>query len=942
MPTLFVSSPSWRSVMVQIQFGLVSRIEAAIKEWEVLFPGSMPREVDGEKELRALEQEIENEKAMRACDDARQAAAEVAGGKCGFESEVKEVHMSEKVILVKWAGREHPVRVPWGERHRLRRVPGGTLVNSPVDNKWGPVENVMEHLCPEGATVYDGPVAGFKPFWAERLKGLVVKAYVMPRVGRDGTLEVWKAAIEEIVRDSKTNAAWLRDGRVMVASGCGEGWLKPWDMEVEAGAKTDKRLVGVLGRLWRFQRSFGSLKLGFIKGKQELHDGLFYISERLARWVIESALLEAVRAREAAGGKGGEKELRKAKLEYRKVVAYVGRIKKGKCRLFNSRVLVPVGTPGCEEGGQIKGNCVVVKSLPGGVDILTHGSNVKTETRGFKEWVVGLDPRPPVKHVRTNLQVLLFLPGLVPVEQIQEVIKDEVRDTYLRVKSGEMVDGFEELLAMQEQDYYHDDWFREGEDLKTANLRDRWALFSMWKSGVDYRTSPNMVDKAFHGRMRTLCNRRTGRIRVKIPCATEEQVISLSSALVFEPGLKVKEGDLRRLGKWGLSVVGDETWERMIGNHGGCDLDDHFCLLARVVRGRKCWVVFRNPVGPCEYSVLGYVEGDEYPVTEYKGFQGTKKYEWPEADLGRMGEPMGDQVAGGKVRVIPIPEGGKEKGGKYTQDWVVKNLDRLLAGTNPGKFINAMLMMGMVCGDYLVENLVEVFGGVHQLEKVVDAATQGGCVEALEMISGAADVIIQAASKLSHQMGYYGVDPYFLEKRQIRFGPKDVLPREEKNWYSELFEFCEEEIKKAWAPEDKAKRLRAWAQEVHQMPEAVRGVVFHDEAEHRELRKVLQGTRARLAILNDELKERRKKEYVGLEEEMKLKEEIYLACFGQVGAERVARFAHLVHEVRTSKTKEISDALLFTKPFLSHYLEVLRNGKVTEEEEVNLDELFGM
>lgn len=867
------------------------------------------------------------------------------------------VHSSDWVTLVKVGGEEY--RLPWAERYRLLKLVGQKVrVNSPVTNEWGWLDDFIDHLCPRGEVVYSGGAAGFNPFFSDVVPGLTVRTFEPPVFGKGDDPRPWKAAVDEIVRAS--NGAIVHSGRVYVATSKLEGWLKPWPMEVEDGPKTAKRMVTMFTRLFRFQGRFApdQVKIGWIEGEEKPHDGLGYITEHRAKLLIIKGITRAQhklkgveqKIEEAVDQKVRRQhqllEVRQRLLkEYRKVLAAAKKARQH--RLFNGRILIPKGTPGCERGGQWKGNLAVVKSLPGGVDILTHKCNVKTETHGFEEWSLGIDPRPPIRHVRCNLQVLLFLPGLVTVEEIKDSISASVVDAYLSAKDGGLVERFEDLLEEQERAHNEgDDWLAEAEDLSTAIMRDRWALYSVWDSGIDYRTSPNLVEKGFRGRVRTLADRLGGRIRVKIPCATEEQVIGLSAAKVFEPTLEVPEGSLRRLPKWGLSVVGDETWLRMIDNHGGADLDDHFCLLARVVQGKKVWVVFRNPVGPGEYTVLDYLEGDEAPTTSYKTLQGEAKVSWPEADLSQLGEPVGDLIRGGKVRVLRLPEGEKGGGGSYTPESVSRNLDRLLAGTNPGKFINAVLLLGMVAPGRVMEELIDIFGGLYQLEKVVDACVQGGSVEALQVVNEAADLVVQAACKLSWQEGYSCVDRLFLQTRNMRFEEGEG-PRVGDTWFTEVFDHLDSKIQDAWDPREgpaKGKRLRSWAQQQHRMPEVLRtnACLPNDDDEDRELVGILRATRKAFADHNTELQERRKQGFVSFQDELVEKDRLVEACFAKVGPARVGKFAHVVHRERTFKTKEVSDALLFTKSFLRYYLLILQAGKENPLPELSQDGEAGL
>src|SRR5262249_34319301 len=134
------------------------------------------------------------------------------------------------------------------------------------------------------------------------------------------------------------------------------GWLGPWralGLDVRGGPKLAKRLK-TLTRGFVFERGFavGEITLKVLDGgehptrldaakldadaRRMLLDGAFLISRSLAEKVIDSVAAEHTPRWEEQRARGRA------------------------THLFNARVLVPKGTPGCEEGGLLKGNAVVV------------------------------------------------------------------------------------------------------------------------------------------------------------------------------------------------------------------------------------------------------------------------------------------------------------------------------------------------------------------------------------------------------------------------------------------------------------------------------------------------------------------------------------------------------------------------------------------------------
>jgi hypothetical protein len=519
----------------------------------------------------------------------------------------------------------------------------------------------MEVLAPEGNVIYgtrrDGSrvlTGGYRPLFSEHLgDSFRVGRVKFPKLlrGQDDP-RVLAEALKEYVDNPKIALAYAEPTGLVLVEAPG-GWLGPWKelgLEVENGPKVGKRLK-TLTRGFVFERGFhlGEVALKVLsddehptrlrglsaEARKKLLDGAFLISRSLADRVIESVGPEHTARWERQRARGRS------------------------TRLHNARVLVPKGTPGCPEGGLLKGNAIVVddQDMPSGASIVTHPCNLKPELRGWKEWRVALEPQPPLDTARYNLQLGLSLPQLFPAEEVRAWVSQEVYRVEASIREGRLLDTFERLADRR----LHGDSGPDG--VTSTLLLTRWTALDFFASGHDFRHSPALTEGIYRAHTAALVATRRNHLGVPvphgvhppIPCAVTEQIVSESLALLCGLELDVRPGTIRRVKEYGFAVVSDADWLEMLPSHGGCDMDDHFVLAFRTVNGARRVIVLRNPSDVGEYSVFDHVPGDDYQAFTWRtpradgGFD-TQEVSFPEADLTGTPKRTSEALKDGTLR----------------------------------------------------------------------------------------------------------------------------------------------------------------------------------------------------------------------------------------------------------------------------------------------------
>jgi hypothetical protein len=794
-------------------------------------------------------------------------------------------------VLVNVTGPDGTVtQVQWARRRQVGRMEGVAEIPGLMTPR--PVAVAMKLLCPEGAVIYgtrrDGSTVktgGYRPLFSDVLNGIRVGRVKFPRLlqGLDDPV-VLTEALKEYVDNPKIALAYAEPTGLVLVEAPG-GWLGPWmalGLEVENGPKAAKRLK-TLSRPFIFEGGFavGEVAVKVLAdhehptrltsldaaGKEKLLDGAFLVARSLAERVIESV--------------GPEHTDR-----------WQDQRRRGRStRLHNARVLIPRGTPGCEEGGLFKGNAVVVddEDMPPGASIVTHPCNVKHELRGWSEWRVGLEPQPPLGHARYNLQLGLSLPQLFPAHEVRDWVTQEVYRVEASLREGKLLDTFEALSDRR----LHGDSGPDG--VTSTLLQTRWTALDFFAAGHDFRHSPALTEGIFRAHTAALVDAARGRVNPPIPCAVTEQVVSESLARLCGLEVDVEPGTIRRIRKYGFAVVSDADWLEMLPSHGGCDMDDHFILVFRTVAGRKNVIVLRNPSDVGEYSVFEFVPGDDYPTFTWRtrqpdGSFATQEIAFPEADLTGAPKRTSEAWQDRTLKVLGLPKGEATETGEFTRESVVADLERVLQGTNPGGYINAKLVLNSVLG-----RQVDVLPAT--LEDVIDACVQGGSVEAMHAVRRAAKTFLKAVcdsglpvdSLLWQTRG----DPTRVPSGGLYDGPLTLLVRH-----------AQAEVKKGLA------RVAKWAQAVHITPPALEQ---YRSGEYAAVRKVLKELRRRAFELCRQEQEGEPADW----------EAFHCEVLDAVTPERVGLFALVIHETPTTVGRKVTDGMLLNRETFPHYLNAL-------------------
>jgi hypothetical protein len=724
-------------------------------------------------------------------------------------------------------------RVPWAERRKVGRLEGVAEIPGRMAPR--PCPKAMEVLYPEGNAIYGVDrktgervkTGGYRPPFSEHLgDAFRVGRVKFPKLLR-GQDDPWvlAEALKEYVDNPKIALAYAEPtGLVLVEAplrtSCPKdrspgGWLGPWKelgLEVENGPKVSKRLK-TLTRGFVFERGFrvGELALKVLsdeehptrlpglsaEARKKLLDGAFLIARGLADQVIDSVGPEHTARWERQRARGRS------------------------TRLHNARVLVPRGTPSCPEGGLLKGNAVVVddQDMPPGASVVTHPCNLKPERRGWAEWRVALEPQPPLDQALYNLQLGLSLPQLFPAEEVRAWVSREVYRVEASIREGKLLDTFERLADRR----LHGDAGQDG--LTSTLLLTRWTALDFFASGHDFRHSPALTEGIYRAHTAALVDPARARVNPPIPCAVTEQAVSESLARLCGLELDVRPGTIRRVREYGFAVVSDADWLEMLPSHGGCDMDDHFVLAFRTVNGARKVIVLRNPSDVGEYSVFDHVPGDDFPTFTRRtpradgGFD-EQVLSFPEADLTGAPKRTSEALKDGSLKVLGLPAGEASEAGPYTRQAVVRDLERVLQGTNPGVYVNAKMVWNAVFGCQPAELPAT-------LEKVIDACVQGGSVEAMNAVRKAAkgflDAVCESGQPVDALLWQTRGDPDRVPSGGLCEGP-----------LTQLVKHAQAEVARGRV------RVAKWAQAIHVTPPALEQYRSGDYAQVRRILKDLR------------------------------------------------------------------------------------------------------
>ena len=478
------------------------------------------------------------------------------------------------------------------------------------------------------------------------------------------------------------------------------GWLaavKEKGATIKNKGKVVKR-VKVLDRLFRIHGDVDNLKVevGSDEKPQGWTDGLFY----MRTWVRDQLL--------DAAGIGEDHKFRKVEL-------------------WNARVMITLPEHGPV---QIKGNVLFTDHLPGDGDLWTHPDNMKTECGGNEEGkaLIGLEPMPAKDRVRTSIMSMVTMPPLF--QDVAQWAKEELERQEENLKNGKIEEDMEDLFDSVEQEWANHT--TNGDFTSKLYLR-RWQVplfyHTVKSKGYDpFKVSTYAMTELFDARARSMRSDLPPNnfydhwrmdITVRCPKASYVQIVSATAARlggydVDEVG-GVKDNELRRPKGWPFAVVSDRKWaEASLTNHGGPDFDDKFCLYYRMWNGKKTVFVMRFPCDRGEWDALSFHEGDHEPAAK----------DWPAVTFDRKQWPRMSDFKKGEIEIGETSEKLDVRNSVYDKDQAVKDLERFLAGGNPGGVINRRMVWASAHPD----------GGVLRyqrlsIEDTIDTCTQGGAMQ---------------------------------------------------------------------------------------------------------------------------------------------------------------------------------------------------------------------
>ncbi len=721
-----------------------------------------------------------------------------------------------------------------------------------------------EHLTP---SQHQG---GYTWMFEDSLPGMTVNHYNIPQLQDGEDSEVFMDAVKKVLSPENVNLATVDGNNLTIITSNEEGWLSPLQLKIKASDKTAKRLKS-LSHGYSITGRFKEVSLEIIEGSEKALDGIFFVS----RHFITACLRQT-----------------KKLLGQEKFDQMMKRVRGAK--IFSTRIL-------CAHGKFLKGHAIVVDGQD--FDIRTHACNLKKEVTDSPEWLIGMEPMKNKETTRTNIQYIINHNWLFPLESLKKWATTETRTIFCDITTGKVSKLTEKALEFIKE---------ESDDPDTWHEEVKWMLGQVHLAGGKFENSPFMSYETFNQLSQRMLSVLDGKINITIPCARHCQIISYSAAregniCITEPA----EGTIRFVKEFGVAVVSDTDWLKMIDNHGGCDQDDFFDLIYREINGQKKVVVLRCPNDFHEYTLLNPESEDECPISMYYDQNKTEKeFYWPTLTMKEFPLTMSQVLKTGKSK-IKLPK-SEQKEGDYTKESVIEDVQRAMKNPGPGSMVNAKIAYNLVFGQ-LPDHFLS-------MEDAIDSNVMSRSHEALELVN-------KIKEDLTKQIKTQPMDE-FLNKLK-RFGCKKLYkgtPTLIVEHVLQIREFFQKEIK-AWSQtrleipskiidalndthpnslESFRKMLNNWRWNVAQLSR-------EQQAKTEELQETAEVTGIRIKKLMEELNEQYNQRRNLLTQKL----------LQDVRVERIPAFAGIVLTQKTKSTEEISDYVLFNNLFRDSYLKSL-------------------
>lgn len=403
--------------------------------------------------------------------------------------------------------------------------------------------------------------------------------------------------------------------------------------------------------------------------------------------------------------------------------------------------------------GFIKGNAVVARNMPKGVDFMVAQSGIKAEIQSASPFYVVAEPQPPKKTVRTNVQTMINLPKLFRQSDLQVWLDDFFATARKNIREGKLLTSFSDVESMRWKAMKDSGEVEEG-----ISAAMKFAGIEYVMRGGDIRKSPFMLKRMAESMVENLIDGR-GNVRIPIPCAVYEQVISESAARMAGLQITVDRGTIRRLLTIGVHVVNDLDWIEMYDDMGGHDLDDFFNLFYRQVGDNKEVIVVRSPNEKGGYRRFSYVEGEAFPT--WTKVDGTK-VSFPKVNEKGWSKRISDALNDGSLEYTGLPSSRRVKSGEvvtaeYSVEDFLKDVHESLEGGSVGVYINARMLWDLTFPGMRRKHLCS-------LEDAIDTFVQAGAQEDRLAITEAAQELIDevvASGRI--------IDSYVWEQRHASF-----------------------------------------------------------------------------------------------------------------------------------------------------------------------------
>jgi len=351
------------------------------------------------------------------------------------------------------------------------------------------------------------------------------------------------------------------------------------------------------------------------------------------------------------------------------------------CKVVNCRIIGP--------DTFLKGNALVSKHIPEGIDVISWSGNLKNEILYENGWLFQAEPQNAKSRVHTDDQTMINLPQLFTKSEMEYWLTEEYKKMFQEATEGKLLSNWKNIYQRTWRDK------SDSED-EEAQARMQYVGYRWVAMGMKVTESPWMFETLATSHAKPM------RTKIPIPCAVYEQIISESLARMAGYDIEVEEGTIQRLQALEVHVVNDIDWIEMYESHGGHDADDFFKLFYRQFQGgdmdgEKVVVVVRSPNGIGEYSIFKYVEGHWNPhwltsTGEKITFPIVSGRGWPQ----RLSEALFQQTVayvGLPSQINPPP---KRVGESYTREDVLTDIRTSMTTGSVGKFVNASMLYSSV------------------------------------------------------------------------------------------------------------------------------------------------------------------------------------------------------------------------------------------------------